>query len=71
MYHGLSSPYDGSVLPHCNPVLLWVVQTNELPLNSRILAKIIKIIGGILTPIVRSQNLELLPYLILHKSFHS
>ena len=52
MYHGLTIPYEGSIIQLCNPVMLWVVQNNELPLDSYILAKILEVIGGILTPII-------------------
>ena len=38
-------------------------------MNAMLSAEVLKLIGGILTPIVGPQDLDLLPYLVLHKSF--
>jgi hypothetical protein len=64
MYHGLSSPYDGSILSLYIPILMWVVWNNELPLDFFLLAKTLEILGGILTPIFQSQDFDLLSYLV-------
>jgi hypothetical protein len=69
MNHGLNNPYDGSILPLCNSILLLVVQNNQFPLDPCLLAEALELLGGILTPIVRSQNLDLIPCLVLDKSF--
>ena len=69
MYHGLSNPYDGSIIFLCKPILLWVVWNSEIPVYSYILVEIIEIIRGILTPIFGYENFDLLPYLVLQQKF--
>jgi hypothetical protein len=67
--YGLSRPYDGSILPLYNTILLWVVRNSELPLDSYLLTKTLELLRGILTPIVQFQDFDLLPYLVFNKSF--
>jgi hypothetical protein len=64
--HGLSNTYDGSILLLCNPILLWIVRNNQLPLDSFLLAKTLEVLGGILTPIFLSQEFDILPCLVLN-----
>ena len=69
MQHGSSCPNDGPVLPLSNSILLGVVRNCELSLNAMLSTKVLELIGGILAPIVRPQDLDLLPCMVLHKSF--
>jgi hypothetical protein len=64
MSHGLNSPYDGSILSLCKPIPLLVVWNNQLSLDSRLLAETFELLGGIVTPIVRSQDFDLLLSLV-------
>jgi hypothetical protein len=57
---------DGPVLSLCNPILLRIVQDSQLPLGPCLLAKILEVIGGVLSPIIRPQDLGPLPYLVLY-----
>ena len=68
MQHGPRSPDKGPVLPLSNLVLLGVVGNCQLPPNALLCTKVLKLIGGELS-IVGPQDLDLFPYLVLHKSF--
>jgi hypothetical protein len=59
---------NGPVLPLCNPILMGVIRNNQLSLDTLLGTKVCKLRGGILTPIVRSQDLHLSSWLVLHKS---
>lgn len=61
--------YDGPVLPLNNPILLRFARCYQLPLDPYFPVKGIKILGGVLSSIVRFERLNLLTYLILHKCF--
>jgi hypothetical protein len=52
MYHGLNIPCNGSIPSLYNPLLLWVVWNNYLPLYSCLLEKTLELLGGIISPIV-------------------
>ena len=65
--HGSRSPYYCHALPLNNPILLWVLRNCQLSLDAFPYTKIIEAIRGILTPIVSSQHLDLIPCLVLHK----
>ena len=69
MQHSSSCSNDGPVLPLSNPILLGVVRNSELPVNPMLSAEFLKLMVGILTPIIRPQDLDLLPLLVLRKSF--
>ena len=69
MQHSSSCPNDGPALPLNNPILLGVVRNSELSVNTMLSVEVLKLMAGILTPIVRPQDLDLLPRLVLHKSF--
>ena len=69
MQHSSSCPNDGPVLPLSNSILLGVVRNNKLSANAILSAEVLKLMAGILTAIIRPQDLDLLPHLVLHKSF--
>ena len=69
MQHGSSCPNNGPVLPLGNPILLGVVRNYELSLNAMLSTEVLELIGGILTPVVGPQDLDLFSCLVLHKSF--
>jgi hypothetical protein len=58
-----------NLLPLCKPILLWVVRNIQLSPDCLSCIEVHELIGGILTPIVRPQNTDFLPCLVLHKSF--
>ena len=60
---------SGPILPFNNPILLWGIQNYQLSPNSLLFIELIECIGGILTPIIQSQYLDLPPCSVLHKSF--
>jgi hypothetical protein len=67
MYHSPDKINDRPILSLCNPILLRVVWHCQLPLDPR-LTEILEVIGGILSPIIRAQDLDLLLCLLLHLS---
>ena len=69
MDHSSSCAYDGSILPLSNPVLLGVVSNSHLSPNALSRIEVIECIGGILPSVIRPQTPNLLPRLVLHKSF--
>jgi hypothetical protein len=52
-----------------NPILLRVVKNSQLPPDALSYTKVNELLGGILTPIVRSHDSDFLPCLVLHKRF--
>jgi hypothetical protein len=46
-----------------------VVRNNQLSPDALSFTEVCELLGGILTPIVRSQDSDFLPCLVLHKSF--
>ena len=69
MQHHPSCSDDSPVLPLSNPVLLGVVRNSQLSVYPMLNAEVLKLMADILTAIVRPQGLDLLPRLVLHKSF--
>ena len=69
MQHGSSYTHNGTVLPFIHSILLWSVGNCQLPPNALLSTKLVKCIGGILTPIIQSKHLDRLSCLVLHKSF--
>ena len=69
MQHSSSCSNNGPVLPLNNPILLGVVRNCKLSANAMLITEFHELIGGIITPIVGPQDLDLLPCLVLHKSF--
>jgi hypothetical protein len=69
MQHGSRNPNYGPVLPLNNPILLRVVRNDQLSPDALSCIEVIKLIGGILTPIICPQNSDFPPSLVLHKSF--
>ena len=69
MQHSPSCSDNSPVLPLNHPILLGVVRNSKLSVNAMLSAEVLELIGGILTPIVKPQDLDLLPCLVLHKSF--
>lgn len=61
--------YDGPVLALNNSIFFRIVRCYQLPLDPYFLVKGIKILGGVLSSILRFECLNLLTYLIPHKSF--
>ena len=62
-------PHNRPVLSLCYSILLRSVRNYQLSLNALMSAECIELLGGILTPIVRSQHSDLPPRLLLHKGF--
>ena len=60
---------SGLTAPFSNPIPLWVVRHYKLPLDPCFFAKGIKLLGGLLSFIIRYRYLHLLTFLVLHKSF--
>ena len=56
-------------LPLRYSILLWSIRNCQLSPDTLLSAISIKLLGGILTPVIRSENLDLPPCLVLHKSF--
>ena len=69
MQHRSSCSDNGPVPPLSNPVLLGVVRNSKLSVYPMPSAEVLKLMIGILTAIIRPQDLDLLPCLVLHKSF--
>ena len=69
MQHRSCCTNNSHVLPLCNPILLRVVRNGQLPPDTLLGTKVYKLCGGILTSIVRPQDLDLSSCLVLHKSF--
>src|SRR5713226_8536047 len=69
MKHRSGCPHNRPVLSLCYSILLRSVRNCQLSLNALLSAECIKLLGGILTPIVRSQHPDLPPCLLLHKGF--
>ena len=69
MQHIYSFSNNSPVLPFSNPILLGVVRNNKLSMYPMLSAKVLKLMADILTTIIRPQDLDLLPRLVLHKSF--
>ena len=69
MQHSPSFPNNGPVLPLSNPILLGVVRNCKLSPNAMLSTEVLELVGGIFTPVVGPQDLDLFPCLVLHKSF--
>ena len=69
MQHRSSCSDNSPVLPLCNPILLGVVRNSKLSMYLVLSTEVLKLMTGILTAIIRPQDLDLLPHLVLQKSF--
>ena len=69
MQHGSRSSNYRSVLPFCHSILLRSVWYCQLSLNALLYAILVELLGGILTPVIWFEYLNLPPNLVLHKSF--
>ena len=69
MQHCSSCSNNGPILPLNNPILLGVVRNNKLSVCPVLRTKVLKLMAGTLTTIIRPQDLDLLPCLVLLKSF--
>ena len=67
MQHRSCCTNNSPILPLSNPILLGVVRNGQLSLDTLLDAEVSKLCGGILTLIVRHQDLDLSPCLVLHK----
>ena len=56
MQNSSSCSNDGPVLPLSNPILLGVVRNYKLSVNAMLSTEVLKLIGGILTPTIRSAH---------------
>jgi hypothetical protein len=68
MYHCSCCSDYGHVLPLCHSILLRIVRNSEFLLDPHCCAIIHKLLGGVLTPIVGSQHLNLPASLVLNQS---
>ena len=68
MQHGSCCTGNGPVLPLSNSILLGVVGYDHLYSNAMLGTKVYKLSGGILSPVIRPQDLDPLSKLALHKS---
>ena len=69
MQHSSSCSNNDPILPLSNPVLLGVVRNSKLSVYPVLSASVLKFMASILITIIRPQDLDLLPRLVLHKSF--
>src|SRR5271154_5435933 len=69
MKHGFHCFYDRPILSFSHSILLGIIGGSQLPLNPCFSAKTVKVFGGKLPSIIRSQGLDLSFGKILHKSF--
>ena len=69
MHHSSWNTNDHSVLPLCDPILLWVMRHYEFSLNSFFATELFEFIGDIFTTIIAPYSLHLLPRLLLHQCF--
>ena len=66
MQHRSSCSDNGPTLPLSNLVLLGVVRNSKLSVYPMLSAEVLKLMAGILTAIIKPQDLDLLPRLVLH-----
>ena len=64
LHHDSSCTHYGSILPFCNSILLWSVRKWKLPLYPLVSAILIKLLGGILTPIIWFEYSDSPPCLV-------
>jgi hypothetical protein len=65
----LAAPTMAMFFLSATPFCCRAVRNSQLPPDALSCTEIHKLLGGILTPIVRSQDSNFLPCLVLHKIF--